>query len=176
MVVLLSNMLKPLKHIAFYALVGLLFFNTVGGFALLKWQEHSIEERFEEALKSGKIESAKTITFTTADLLYAHWENDQEIEFNGKYYDLIVKSQKADGTVVYEFIADEDETELYDKYKGLFKDNKSKYEPVFTGFAFYFAPNSTIPYSISLLQCINTPCKNAIGQSHLQLPYSPPKA
>ncbi len=176
MVVLLSNMLKPLKHIAFYVLVGLLFFNTVGGFALLKWQEHSIEERFEEALKSGKIESAKTITFTTADLLYAHWENDHEIEFNGKYYDLIVKSQKADGTVVYEFIADEDETELYDKYKGLFKDNKSKNAPAFAGFAFYYIQPCIIPYTISLLRSVDSPFINATDQCHSRLPFSPPKA
>jgi hypothetical protein len=175
-VVLLYNMLYPLKNIAFCAIAGLLLFNTVGGFALLKWQEHSIEECFEEALKTGKIESTKTITFTTADLLHAHWENNHEIQLNGRYYDLIVKSQKADGTEVYEFIADEDETELYYEYKGLFKSNKSKNAPAFAGFAFYFAQNCTIPYSISLLQCINTPFKNAIGQSHLQLPYSPPKA
>jgi len=169
-------MLKPLKHIAFYALVGLLFFNTVGGFALLKWQEHSIEERFEEALKSGKIESAQTITFTTADLLYAHWENDHEIEFNGKYYDLVLKSQTTEGTSIYEFIADEDETELYDKYKGLFKDNKSKYEPVFTGFAFYYIQPCIIPYTISLLRSVDSPFINATDQCHSRLPFSPPKA
>jgi len=169
-------MLKPLKHIAFYALVGLLFFNTVGGFALLKWQEHSIEERFEEALKSGKIESAKTITFTTADLLNAHWENDHEIEFNGKYYDLVLKSQTADGTSIYEFITDDDETELFDKYKGQFNNTKSKNAPAFSGFVFYYMHAKAMPYLISLLQCIDTPYSNATGQCYMQLPYSPPKA
>ncbi len=174
--VLLSNMLYPLKYIAFCAIVGLLLFNTLGGFALLKWQEHSIEERFEEALILGNIESTKTITFTTADLLNAHWENGHEIELNGRYYDLVVKSQTADGTVVYEFIADEDETELFDKYKGQFNNTKSKNAPAFSGFAFYYLQAKATPYSISLLQCIDTPYANATGQSHLQLPYSPPKA
>ncbi|UPT65256.1 MAG: hypothetical protein M0D57_11840 [Sphingobacteriales bacterium JAD_PAG50586_3] len=163
---------NTLRKIATGIVVLLLLFNTVGNIILLKIQEHAIEEEFEHELKAGHIESNSIIQFTAADIANAHWENNHEIRLNGKYYDL-VRTNKSKGITIYQFIADDEESDLFADYYTQHKQGKTKHAVAFQFPVFYQPAYTAHSFLNTATQTITTNSK-ALHEQNSSLPNFPP--
>ena len=167
-------MFKALQKIALGAMVVVLLFNTAGSIVLLKLREYALEEDFELALKKGQIESNSIVKFSAADIANAHWENNHEIKLNGRYYDL-VRTDKINGTIVYEFIADDDESDLFAQYYARHNHHKTKSTVLVSFIAFYYSPTGTNPFFHTIIQTISTGSVALHDQSVHHTLFQPPR-
>lgn len=169
-------MQKLFNNIVLILISGLLLFSTGGSLVILEVEEHFIEEEFEEELKKGKVKSKRTVTLTANELRLITWENSNEIKLNGKYYDLLSTTIEK-GQRVYNFIADEEETNLFNTYANYHrKQHSSKTIKPFTLFAFFFRDSkiSIAPNQSTYL--FNLFYKALLPQSLMLPAFPPPKA
>jgi hypothetical protein len=149
----------------------------VGSFIFLRLSEYTIEHNFEEALKKGELKSKSIIEFTSNELDKAIWQSNSEIEMDGRYYDLVAIRDNETGQPIYEFIADEEETELFYKFKLTFNNsNNAKKAPPIAFFFFCNLNDKSRFYTNYLIRDVITLYKVPKGESYLKPLFSPPKA
>ncbi len=95
----------------------ILFLANIGGFFyVFKIQEYAIKKEIKTKIKEGvPKDELHTFVLTESNKDHFEWKHSKEFKYHGMMYDVVYRSENADGSITLECVSDIQETLLFEK-------------------------------------------------------------